>query len=430
MRKVTVFYAWQSDTHQRFNRHLIRMALEMAARRLNADKALNVELTIDSDTQGVPGQPPITDTILKKISACDIFAPDLTFVAQTEGGKFIPNPNVMVEYGYALRAKSQAAMLPIMNTAFGPPENLPFDMGHLRHPIQYYVSAAAKNAERRTARKTLSEKLEEALRVTVVAQIAKAREDNPFKEAAAERPPAFFFPAVEVVATAGYPGEQEFRFNFDCASYIRLFPSYADQPPVGLAKLPRVFDMRKPCPMSTTIGGIPSRNKFGPVIHDPIGQSELWALTQGFASGELWGLNGQVFAAHPRNNPFAGTTDAITVIPIVTFEKIYSRVIRNYVQILTGELQLRFPYTVELGASGLDGVYLAVPVGGPFTNGAIEGPIMQPSLQKRYTLSDTTKAAINAVLRAYFTEVYDLVALARADALNDEVVATHNLPPR
>jgi hypothetical protein len=99
MRKVSVFYAWQSDTPHRFNRYLIRMALEMAARRLNADQALDVELTIDSDTQGVPGQPPVTETILKKIDACDIFAPDLTFVAKTEVEKFIPNPNVMVEYG-------------------------------------------------------------------------------------------------------------------------------------------------------------------------------------------------------------------------------------------------------------------------------------------------------------------------------------------
>ena len=46
MRKVTVFYAWQSDSPQRFNRYLIRMALEMAAHRLNADKALDIELTM------------------------------------------------------------------------------------------------------------------------------------------------------------------------------------------------------------------------------------------------------------------------------------------------------------------------------------------------------------------------------------------------
>ena len=192
MRKVTVFYAWQSDTPQRFNRYLIRMALEMAARRINEDAALAVEIHIDSDTQGVPGQPPVTETILKKIAACDIFAPDFTFAARTDAGKFIPNPNVMVEYGYALRAKGHSAMLPIMNTVFGPPESLPFDMGHLRHPIQFYVSATAKNPERRAARKSLCDKIEVALRVMLAAQTEDVRQESPFPEAPASRPPVFF----------------------------------------------------------------------------------------------------------------------------------------------------------------------------------------------------------------------------------------------
>jgi hypothetical protein len=58
----------------------------------------------------------------------DIFIPDVSFVARTEAGKFIPNPNVMTEYGYALHAKPYSAMMPVMNIAFGPPEELPFDM--------------------------------------------------------------------------------------------------------------------------------------------------------------------------------------------------------------------------------------------------------------------------------------------------------------
>jgi hypothetical protein len=183
MRKITVFYAWQSDTPPRFNRYLIRMALEAAARRINDDPALDIELLIDSDTQGVPGQPPVTETILKKIEACDIFAPDLTFVAQTEGGKFVPNANVTVEYGYALHAKTHAAMLPLMNTAHGPPEKLPFDMGHLRHPIQYHASPTAKNAERRTARKELAEKIEAALRLTLAAHIGPAWQEDYLEKA-------------------------------------------------------------------------------------------------------------------------------------------------------------------------------------------------------------------------------------------------------
>ena len=42
----------------------------------------------------------VTDTILKKIAACNAFMPDLTFVAKTHAGKLITNPNVMLEYGY------------------------------------------------------------------------------------------------------------------------------------------------------------------------------------------------------------------------------------------------------------------------------------------------------------------------------------------
>jgi hypothetical protein len=183
MRKITVFYAWQSDTPPRFNCYLIRMAVEAAARRINDDPALDIALHIDSDTQGVPGQPPVTETILKKIEACNIFCPDLTFVAQTDVGKFMPNANVMVEYGYALHAKTHAAMLPVMNTAHGPPEKLPFDMGHLRHPIQYHASPTVTNAERRAARKVLTEKIEAALRLTLASHIGPTRQEDYLEKA-------------------------------------------------------------------------------------------------------------------------------------------------------------------------------------------------------------------------------------------------------
>jgi hypothetical protein len=53
-----------------------------------------------------------------------------TFVASTEAAKLVPNPNVMLEYGYALCSKSHSVMIPVMNTAYGPAEQLPFDMKH------------------------------------------------------------------------------------------------------------------------------------------------------------------------------------------------------------------------------------------------------------------------------------------------------------
>ena len=69
----------------------------------------------------------------------------------------MPKPNVMLEYGYALRARSHSVMIPVMNVAYGPADKLPFDMGHLRHPLQYQLPATAKNAERRAVRKALTE---------------------------------------------------------------------------------------------------------------------------------------------------------------------------------------------------------------------------------------------------------------------------------
>jgi hypothetical protein len=66
----------------------------------------------------------------------------------------------MLEYGYALRARSYSVMIPVMNIAYGPADKLPFDMGHLRHPLQYQLPATAKNAERRAVRKALTEEFE------------------------------------------------------------------------------------------------------------------------------------------------------------------------------------------------------------------------------------------------------------------------------
>lgn len=231
MRKISVFYAWQDDTERRFNRHLIRMAFEMAASRINADIALGVNVRIDADTEGVPGWAPITQTILDKIDQCDIFAPDLTFVATTAGGKLIPNPNVMFESGYTLKARTYKAMMPIMNTAFGPPEKLPFDMGHLRHPITYYIEPTAKNAERRAVRARLSEEVEQKLRLQIAATQPPAPPPIPFPQAAPKNGPARFRAGGEAIGRRwgmlpfGAGAENEIFLADGPAIWLRLFPT-------------------------------------------------------------------------------------------------------------------------------------------------------------------------------------------------------------
>ena len=102
MRTFTIFYSWQSDRDARSCKNFIRIAADDAARRVG--ERLGVQVLVDADTEGVSGTPPISDTILKKISASDLFLADMTFVGKTEQEKLLPNPNVMGEYGYALKA--------------------------------------------------------------------------------------------------------------------------------------------------------------------------------------------------------------------------------------------------------------------------------------------------------------------------------------
>ena len=161
MSQLTVFYSWQSDRPSKVGRNFIAVALAKAAERVGQRRG--VEIKIDSDTQGVPGTPPVSDTILKKIAACDVFLADMTFVASTEEGKHTPNPNVLVEYGYALAEKGVANIILVMDAHFGAAEALPFDLRHLRHPLDYDVAPSATDAERRRARDLFSEKLENAL---------------------------------------------------------------------------------------------------------------------------------------------------------------------------------------------------------------------------------------------------------------------------
>jgi hypothetical protein len=171
MRKIIVFYAWQSDRPNNVNRGFIEKALVEAAKRLNANIALRLDIKIDQDTQGLGGTPPVSQEILKKIGACDVFVGDLTFVAKVDQGEKAgspcPNPNVLVEYGHALSVKGWPSLMPVMNVAYGGPEHLPFDMGHLRHPIGYNASPEAAEQQRLEERKRLTATFEKALKETI-----------------------------------------------------------------------------------------------------------------------------------------------------------------------------------------------------------------------------------------------------------------------
>src|ERR1700677_4811215 len=96
----TVFFSWQADTPNKVGRTFLKEVLDEVCESISKDTTLdeaNRDVTVDSDTQGVAGQPPIAQTIFKKIDAAGVFIADMTFTGTRMDGRPTPNPNVLIE---------------------------------------------------------------------------------------------------------------------------------------------------------------------------------------------------------------------------------------------------------------------------------------------------------------------------------------------
>lgn len=165
----TVFFSWQSDRPSREGRSLIETALEDAVKRIAADASIDEpyrELSVDKDTKNVPGSPRIFETILSKIEQASAFVADLTYCGNRVEGGPTPNPNVLIEYGYALKALGENRVISVMNSAYGEAsrESMPFDLLTRRYPISYSLRDDSSETERRECRRQLSKRIEDALR--------------------------------------------------------------------------------------------------------------------------------------------------------------------------------------------------------------------------------------------------------------------------
>ena len=127
--QATIFYSWQSDLPNSIGRTFIERALGGAIKALGQSKELTLEAAIDRDTKGMPGAPDIGDAILEKIAASAVFVADVSIVTRQAGPqRASPNPNVLLETGYALRCLGPERLILLFNSAVGRVEELPFDL--------------------------------------------------------------------------------------------------------------------------------------------------------------------------------------------------------------------------------------------------------------------------------------------------------------
>jgi hypothetical protein len=128
--RTPVFFSWQSDTPAESGQDVIRLALERATSHIAADLSQPYRPEIDQDTRGVPGSPAMVEAILEKINSCAVFVADVTlsYRRQLDRPRSAPNPNVLLELGYALRRLSSHRVLMVLDVDYGGPEELPFDL--------------------------------------------------------------------------------------------------------------------------------------------------------------------------------------------------------------------------------------------------------------------------------------------------------------
>ena len=267
---------------------------------------------LDKDTKGVAGQPPIVETIFRKFDTTSVFVPDLTFVGSRSDGRPTPNPNVLIEYGWALKSLGHGRIVPVMNIAHGEPsaESMPFDMRHLRFPITYNLPSDATEQLRKDQREQLSKNLADALRIVVEQHGLKvAAEKAPSKlysEIQAGAGAARFRPSgVPIgISDTGLPGVPsiEIRLRDGSAGWLRVMPLHDPERTWGATELRKAgveggrFFL---APLLQSYGGLSylrADDGFG-VFRSALEGNATDAVTFAFERGEVWSIDAYLIAA-------------------------------------------------------------------------------------------------------------------------------------
>jgi len=350
---ITVFYSWQSDLHDRESRTLIRDALAIAIRTVNADLELEESIALDQDTHGVPGSPDIAATILSKIAHCGIFVGDMSLAFSTVSGKRSPNPNVLLEYGYALSVLGSERLVTVMNTAYGSQQELPFDLSKRRWPLSYNLPEGADTTALRVARDQLAKGLTSAIRA-IVAHIVQQTDRTPHSQWRHEpvHSCTSFLSDKEVVDTytgLDHESQPEPRYWINGPQAAVIVRPHA---PRSFSRRELDDAVRHFAPMGRgQISYFHGRNKYGANAYGLVTDSTPMFLTQLFPTGEIWGMDRFVLRSG--------------IIQLDYLREVLEWTIRAYLRIGPRILDLSPPMQVTVCISGINAFQVAASRSGP-----------------------------------------------------------------
>ena len=413
---LIIFFSWQAQTPNGVGRSFLREALDQVCKDIASDTSVDEalrDLEVDSDTQGIAGQPAIVETILDKIDASAVFVADMTFVGKQINGKPTPNPNVLIEYGWALKALKSERIVCVMNTAYGTPDNLPFDLHHRRWPIRYYLPENVSHELRKQEKEKLINTLTEALRLSLGAVSYTNVEALPeFRGTNAKEPPARF-------RNQGEPlGIEDDRFAFGTDKEIFL----SSGPAIWLRLMPRVdagrrwsiHELRERVigsglmPLLHPAGGysyLRAADGIGVyyvgsrVANDPKATSfEIRSVAFAFDTGEVWSIDTDMLSHR------------VGILPFV--ESYLVEGIANYAGFLRS-LGSQSPYRWDAGITGINGRRLNLP-GQPSFAGA---RCVADSIELSGECENAGEA--KKALQPFFEKIFDKCGLRRSDFISE-----------
>lgn len=150
-----VFYSWMSDRDNFSNRGFLQDCLEKAVKQIATDGSIGITPSLDRDTAGESGSPDIANTIFRKIDSARAFVADVTLMPSPneiaiQSFRPSPNPNVLVELGYAAGKLGWDKCILVFNQAFGSIEQMPFDLRG-RRILPYHVEKPDDRTVARTS---------------------------------------------------------------------------------------------------------------------------------------------------------------------------------------------------------------------------------------------------------------------------------------
>lgn len=347
-----IFYSWQSDSPAKTNRNFIEGVLKRVIKEIGQEEG-DVEvaerpLQLDRDTKGVSGSPSIVEAILGKIENCGVFVPDLTFVGETPAGRPLQNPNVLIEYGWALSHIGDARIVAVMNTAYGEPgkDSMPFDLVHKRWPIRYTLEEGADASERKRVKDGLVHELKGAILAALSEVPALPTPEAPRLQPKSRK--TSFLDDGDLVGILPPFGSikepREIHWKDSPQTALRLYPEGSTQS-FRRHTLSELFDGRMvsllaPRPISTW----DFANDHGFVIIEGTGevdQHHAQVVTQITTWGEIWAIDAKTYESpnHSIHYP----------------EMFFSEKLSHYLYILRELLGLEGHVTIEAGYSGIRG---------------------------------------------------------------------------